>query len=115
MQNKQNMQNIHNMQNMKIWKNMRIIQYRQIIQNLQKNMQNISPLFFWSKDQKSKISESRINSRTCLGHLVLFELSLVLLTTKALGLYEFWPKVPILGPKKNGTSSGQIKILRPLL
>merc|ERR1711952_545561 len=35
-------------------------------------MQNISPLFFLSKDQKSKISESRINSRTCLGHLVLF-------------------------------------------
>ena len=43
------------------------------MQNMQ-NMQNISPLFFWSKDQKSKISESEslINSRTCLGHLVLF-------------------------------------------
>ena len=38
------------------------------------NMQNISPLFFLLKDQKSKISESdsSINSRTCLGHLVLF-------------------------------------------
>ena len=37
-------------------------------------MQNISPLFFLLKDQKSKISESEssINSRTCLGHLVLF-------------------------------------------
>ena len=36
-------------------------------------MQNISPLFFLSKEQKSKISESEssINSRTCLGHLVL--------------------------------------------
>ena len=58
---------------------MRIIQYRQIIQNLQKNMQNISPLFFSSKDQKSKISESEssINSRTCLGHLVLFTRALV--------------------------------------
>ena len=43
------------------------------MQNMQ-NMQNISPLFFSSKDQKSKISESEslINSRTCLGHLVLF-------------------------------------------
>ena len=32
------------------------------------------PLFFLSKDQKSKISEkeSSINSWTCLGHLVLF-------------------------------------------
>ena len=42
------------------------------MQNMQ-NMQNISPLFFSSKDQKSKISESEslINSRTCLGHLVL--------------------------------------------
>ena len=42
-------------------------------QNMQ-NMQNISPLFFLLKDQKSKISESdsSINSRTCLGHLVLF-------------------------------------------
>ena len=37
-------------------------------------MQNISPLFVSSKDQKSMISESEssINSRTCLGHLVLF-------------------------------------------
>ena len=43
------------------------------MQNMQ-NMPNISPLFFSSKDQKSKISESEssINSRTCLGHLVLF-------------------------------------------
>ena len=58
MQNMQNLQNTQNMQNM---------------QNMQ-DMQNISPLFFWSKDQKSKISESEslINSRTCLGHLVLF-------------------------------------------
>ena len=32
------------------------------------------PLFFSSKDQKSNISESEssMNSRTCLGHLVLF-------------------------------------------
>ena len=37
------------------------------------NMQNIHPMFFSSKDQKSKISdaESSIISRTCLGHLVL--------------------------------------------
>ena len=40
------------------------------------NMSNISPLFFSSKDQKSKISESdsSINSRACLGHLVLFNI-----------------------------------------
>ena len=46
----------------------------QNMQNMQ-NMQNISSLFFSSKDQKSKIpeSESSINSRTCLGHLVLFQ------------------------------------------
>ena len=51
------------------WQNM------QNKQNMQ-NMQNISPLLFLSKDQKSKISESEssINSRTCLGHLVLFVL-----------------------------------------
>ena len=68
-----------------------------------------------------------------------FELSLVLLTTQALRLYEFTkkfqryrPKIEVWGKifvfalftfaksahfrtKKNGTSSGQIKILRPLL
>ena len=61
MQNRQNMQNMQNLQNM---------QNRQNIQN----MQSILPLFFSSKGQKSKISESEssINSRTCLGHLVLF-------------------------------------------
>ena len=38
------------------------------------NMQNISPLFFSLKDQKTKTSESEssMNSRTCLGHLILF-------------------------------------------
>ena len=43
------------------------------------NMQNISPLFFLSKEQKSKISESEssINSRTCLDHLVLFSYAYV--------------------------------------
>ena len=51
-------------------------QNMQITQNMQ-NMQHIPPLFFLSKDQKSKISESEssINSRTCLGHLVLFFLA----------------------------------------
>ena len=51
------------------------MQNTQNMQNMQ-NMQNISPLFFLSKEQKSKISESEssINSRTCLGHLVLFNL-----------------------------------------
>ena len=54
------------------------------MQNMQ-NMQNISPLFFWSKDQKSKISESEslINSRTCLGHLVLFLLEYEFIVNKA--------------------------------
>ena len=57
--------------------NMRTMQNNQSMQNVQnmQNMQNISPaLFFSSKDQKSKISESEslINSRTCLGHLVVF-------------------------------------------
>ena len=48
------------------------MQNTQNMQNMQ-NMQIISPLFFLSKVQKSKISESEpsINSRTCLGHLVL--------------------------------------------
>ena len=66
----QNMQNIQNMQNMQIMQNM---QNTQNMQNM-RNMENISPLFFSSKEQKSKISESEssINSRTCLGHLVLF-------------------------------------------
>ena len=43
------------------------------MQNMQ-NMQNIPPLFFSPKDQNSKISESEssINSRTFVGHLVLF-------------------------------------------
>merc|ERR1712092_42372 len=61
------------MQNMHCMQNMQNIQNMQNMQNM-KNMQKISPLFFWSKDQKSKISESEslLNSRTCLGHLVLF-------------------------------------------
>ena len=63
MQNMQNMLNMQNTQNM---------QNRQNTQNMQ-NMQNISLLFFSAKGQKSKIfeSDSSINSRTCLGHLVL--------------------------------------------
>ena len=62
MQNMQNMQNMMNAQNMQSMQNM---------QNMQ-DMQNIPPLFLSSKDQKSKISESEssINLRTCLGHLV---------------------------------------------
>ena len=58
MQNTQNMQNMKNMQNMQ----------------KKQNMQDISPSFFLSKDQKFKTSESETNnnSRTCLGHLVLF-------------------------------------------
>ena len=65
--NIQSMQNIQNMQNMQNTQNM------QNMQNMQ-SMQNIPPLFFLSKDQKSKICEpeSSINSRTCLAHLVLF-------------------------------------------
>ena len=78
MQNMQNMQNIPNMRNMQRTQNMQDrqntqnMQNRQNMQNMQ-NRQNIPPLFFSSKDQKSKISESEssINSRTCLGHLVL--------------------------------------------
>ena len=47
-----------------------------------------------------------------------FELSLVLLTTHAIGLYEvtiFFAKSAHFWDKKNGTSGGKIKILRPLL
>ena len=49
-----------------------------------------------------------------------FELSLVLLTTHAIGLYEVTKKTSFaksdrFRTQKNGTSSGQIKILRPLL
>ena len=64
--------NMHNMQNM---------QNKQNMQNMQ-NMQNISPLFFSSKVQKSKISESEssINSRTCLGHLVLLYVPISLMS-----------------------------------
>ena len=45
----------------------------QNIQNVQ-IMQNMQNIVFLRKDLKSKISESEssINSRTCLGHLVLF-------------------------------------------
>ena len=66
MQNMKNMQNMQNMQKMQNMQNMLSMQ----------NMQNISPLLFLSKDQKSKISESEssINSRTYLGHLVLLYL-----------------------------------------
>ena len=55
-------------------------------------MQKISPLFFSSKDQKSKISESEssINSRTCLGHLVLF-FYILFLTVFLVNLLLFLP------------------------
>ena len=48
------------------------------------NMQNISPLFFSSKTQIFKIAELEwsINSRTCLGHLVL--LCLIMLESPCL-------------------------------
>ena len=82
MQNKQNMRIMRNMQNMRNMIDMQNMQIMNNTQNMQKtqnmqimqNMQNMSPLFFLSKEQKSKISESEssINSRTCLGHLVLF-------------------------------------------
>ena len=76
MNNVQNMQNMQNLQNMQYTQNMQNTQKMQIMQN----MQNIKicrispPLFFSSKEQKSKIPESKssINSRNCLGHLVLF-------------------------------------------
>ena len=53
-------QNMQNMPNMQTMQNMQIIQNMQNMQNIQnmQNMQNIPPLFFSSKDQKSKISES---------------------------------------------------------
>ena len=49
------------------------MQIMQKMQNMQ-NMKNMSPLFLSSKEQKTEISESQssINSRTCLDHLVLF-------------------------------------------
>ena len=63
-----------------IMKNMRHMQNMQNMQNVQ-NMQNI---YFSAKDQKSKISESEssINSRTCLGHLVLLFLQVVKISHK---------------------------------
>ena len=68
-----NVQTMQNMQNMQSMQSMQNIQNMPNMQNTQ-NMQNIPPLFFSSEGQKYKISESKssINSRTCLGHLVLF-------------------------------------------
>ena len=106
----------------------------------------------WRGVSKERSHTLQVNSSSSLERCLLgcptlhlfFELSLVLLTTKALGLYEFTkkfqryrPKIEVQGKifvfalftrekcllaksahfrtKKNGTSSGQIKILRPLL
>ena len=55
----------------------------------------------------------------CSIFTLFFELSYTLLTTHAHGLYEVTKKISAKSAhfqtKKNGTSSGQIKILRPLL
>ena len=73
------------------------------------------------KQKKTSISyhiERRIKRFICsvdirVSHITLFfELSLILLTTHAIGTFG---KSDRFQTKKKGTSSGQIKILRPIL
>ena len=68
-QDTQNMQNMKNMKNMQNMQNMQNIHNMQNMQNVQ-NMQNMQKMI--------SESESSINSRTCLGHLVLFITILVM-------------------------------------